>query len=257
MSRALLVLSDQAEKAKAVAWINGAPVNTRVEFKRPKRSLDQNSKMWAMLTEVAQQVKWHGLTLHADDWKLIFLDALKREVRMVPNIDGNGFVSLGRSSSDLSKDEMSDLIELIFKFGAEHNIQFKESSAHPPADEGSDTAASSPSSVAANPSSAQAETSEAGSDNMGESETEPASADAGEWLKTFAKAIIGAIGPDETVVVNQSKGLFVEGLTDAVRAKARSVTNYARACCRGEIELSDCRETIAGVVGCDEKDLAA
>jgi hypothetical protein len=71
--------------------------------KAPKRSLPQNDRMWAMLTDLAAQVKWHGLRLTADDWKLIFLDALKREVRMVPNLDGNGFVSLGRSSSDLSK----------------------------------------------------------------------------------------------------------------------------------------------------------
>ncbi|CAN0653149.1 Bacteriophage recombination protein [Nitratireductor aquimarinus] len=97
---------------------------------------------------------------------------------------------------------------------------------------------------------------EAGSQDMGESESEPASVDP-DWLKTFAKAIIGAIGEDEAVVVNQSKGLFVEGLSDEVRAKAKSITNYARACCRNEIELDDCRATIAGVVGCEEKDLAA
>ncbi|MBN7759327.1 AAA family ATPase [Nitratireductor aquimarinus] len=97
---------------------------------------------------------------------------------------------------------------------------------------------------------------EAGSQDMGESESEPASVDP-DWLKTFAKAIIGAIGEDEVVVVNQSKGLFVEGLSDEVRAKAKSITNYARACCRNEIELDDCRATIAGVVGCEEKDLAA
>jgi hypothetical protein len=59
--------------------------------------------MWAMLTEVASQVDYHGTKLTPDDWKLIFLDGLKREMRIVPNLDGNGFVNLGRSSSDLSK----------------------------------------------------------------------------------------------------------------------------------------------------------
>jgi hypothetical protein len=81
--------------------------------------------MWAMLTEIAAQVRWHGLRLSADDYKLLMLDALKREVRMVPNIDGNGFVSLGRSSSDLSRSEMADLLELITMFGARHGVQFK------------------------------------------------------------------------------------------------------------------------------------
>lgn len=124
MSRALLILNGPSERQKASHWIGIAPPGTRVEFKKPKRTLDQNAKMWAMLTEVAEQVPWHGLKLTPDDWKLIFLDALKREVRMVPNIDGNGFVSLGRSSSDLSKDEMGMLLELIMEFGARRDVVF-------------------------------------------------------------------------------------------------------------------------------------
>lgn len=77
-----------------------------------------------MLTDIARQLPWHGVKLTPDDWKLVFLDALKREVRMVPNIDGNGFVNLGRSSSDLSKQEMGDLLDLIAEFGARHGVQF-------------------------------------------------------------------------------------------------------------------------------------
>ncbi len=126
MSRALVILASLAERQRVANWAMKLPVNTRVEFKAPKRSLPQNDRMWSMLTEVAQQLPWHGIKLSADDWKLIFLDALKREVRMVPNIDGNGFVNLGRSSSDLSKDEMSDLMELIAAFGAQHGVKFQE-----------------------------------------------------------------------------------------------------------------------------------
>ncbi|PAQ03738.1 recombination protein NinB [Mesorhizobium mediterraneum] len=126
MSRATLILDTATQRQKATNWISQAPYGTRLEFKAPKRSVDQNSKMWVLLTEVAQQVPYHGLKLTPDDWKLIFLDALKREVRMVPNLDGNGFVSLGRSSSDLSKAEMTDLIELIFEYGARHGVTFHE-----------------------------------------------------------------------------------------------------------------------------------
>jgi hypothetical protein len=106
--------------------VSRLPDGTRVEFKETKRSIPQNDRLWAMLTDIAAQVKWHGLRLAADDWKLLFLDALKREVRMVPNLDGNGFVSLGRSSSDLSKAEMTDLIDLIHAFGANHGVVFHD-----------------------------------------------------------------------------------------------------------------------------------
>lgn len=126
MSRATLILASDRERQRAAAWVAKAPCNTRLEFKAPKRTLDQNAKMWAMLTELAQQLPYHGLRLTPDDWKLIFLDALKREVRMVPNLDSTGFVSLGRSSSDLSKSEMADLIELIHEFGARNGVVFAD-----------------------------------------------------------------------------------------------------------------------------------
>lgn len=126
MTRALLVLANDAIRAKAVDWIAKAAKDTRVEFKAPKRTLDQNSRMWAMLSDVAFQISWHGIKLTTEDWKLVFLDGLKREVRLAPNLDGTGFVNLGRSSSDLSKEEMSDLIELIFSFGANHGVTFHE-----------------------------------------------------------------------------------------------------------------------------------
>lgn len=79
-----------------------------------------------MLTDVSEQVAHHGIKLTPDDWKLLFLDALKREVRMVPNLDGNGFTNLGRSSSDLSKEEMADLIEIIHEWGARHAVVFSK-----------------------------------------------------------------------------------------------------------------------------------
>ncbi len=130
MTRALVTIHTQADRDRAAKWVMAAPVGMRVEFKQIKRSDEQNAKCWAMLSEVAAQCPWHGVKLTADDWKFVFLDALKRELRMVPNIDGTGFVNLGRSSSDLSKAEMSDLIELIHAFGAQHDIKFKDDSSY-------------------------------------------------------------------------------------------------------------------------------
>lgn len=127
MSRAALVLHTEAIRQRAHHWIASAPRDTRVTFQAPKRTLPQNAKLWAALTDVASQTTHHGIKLTTDDWKILFLDALKREVRMVPNLDGNGIVSLGRSSSDLSKEEMGDLLEIIAEFGARNGIVFHDS----------------------------------------------------------------------------------------------------------------------------------
>jgi len=126
MSRAVLILHRQSDRDRASAWVRSAPWGTRITFQEAKRSNDQNAKMWAMLTEVARQVKWHGQKLSPDDWKLVFLAALKAELRIVPNLDGTGFVQLGRSSSDLSVSEMADLIDLIAAFGAREGVTFAE-----------------------------------------------------------------------------------------------------------------------------------
>lgn len=131
MSRVTVILTGREVRERVCRWVMSAPVNTRVELKESKRSIPQNDRMHAMLTDIAVQASWHGVKLAKDDWKLIFLEALWRSrgetLRLVPNLDGTGFVALdARSSSDLSKDEMTDLIELMFHFGAQRAIQFHE-----------------------------------------------------------------------------------------------------------------------------------
>lgn len=126
MSRYLVTLHSTAHRDRALRIVEAAPFGSRVEIKAAKRTMPQNDKMWAMLTEIAQQLPWHGTKLRPDDWKLLFLDALKRELRNVPNLKGSGFVNINQSSSDLSKSEMSDLIELMFEFGARHGVKFAD-----------------------------------------------------------------------------------------------------------------------------------
>lgn len=102
--------------------LQGGPVV--VVLKRQTRSLDQNSKLWPMLGDVATQVSWYGEYLSKEDWKDIFTASLKKQ-KVVPGIDG-GFVMIGGRTSKMDKQEFSDLIELIYAFGAEHNVKWSE-----------------------------------------------------------------------------------------------------------------------------------
>ena len=126
MGRATVILSGHPERDKAADWVRRAPPGTSVTFKSNKRSIDQNAKMWAMLTEVAEQVEWYGRKLLPDDWKDMFTASL-RKARVVPGIDPGSFVVLGLHTSDMTRDEMSNLIELIAAFGAEHRVVFSDS----------------------------------------------------------------------------------------------------------------------------------
>lgn len=95
-----------------------------LEIKPEKRSNAQNRRLWAMLTDISRQVEWHGQKLSPEDWKHIFSASLRKQ-RAVPGIDG-GFVVLGLSTSKMSKEEMSELLELAMAFGAQKGVVFCE-----------------------------------------------------------------------------------------------------------------------------------
>ena len=126
MGRALLVLWNDATRAKAIDWIRRAPAETRVTFQGPKRTLPQNDKLHAMITDIQTQMLWHGQRLSMADWKLVFMAALKQETRIVPNIDDTGFVHLGRSTANLSTQEMSDLFLIVEAFAARYGVKMNE-----------------------------------------------------------------------------------------------------------------------------------
>ncbi len=119
-------LSNSYWRDKASELIARAPEGYRVTIDAPKRTNDQNEMMWALLADIATQCNWHGRKLASDDWKLIFLSGLRHELRVVPNYAGDGFIPLGFSSSRLSKEDFSNLIELILAYGAKHGVKFNE-----------------------------------------------------------------------------------------------------------------------------------
>lgn len=124
MTRSLLILRNDAVRERAIEFIRKAPENTRVEFKAEKRTTEQSDKMWAMLTDIAKQATHSGRRFSSDAWKVIFLHALGQQVEFIPALDGQSFIPYGQRSSDLSKSEMSDMIELMSSFGAENGIVF-------------------------------------------------------------------------------------------------------------------------------------
>ena len=110
-------------------WLDRAPDGYRVEIAEPKRTDAQNRLLWPLLSALSIQVKWHGLTLSPDDWKDVMTAGLKREARMVPNMDGNGFVALGMRTSTMTKAEFSELVELIHAFAAREGVDLSREDA--------------------------------------------------------------------------------------------------------------------------------
>lgn len=117
----LTVIMNRAWKAVQKGLQAGPVV---MSLGRKKRSLDQNAKLWVLLTEVSRQVDWYGEKLAPEDWKHVFTAALTKQ-KAVPGIDG-GFVVLGQSTSRMNKQQFSELIELIYAFGANQGMTWSE-----------------------------------------------------------------------------------------------------------------------------------
>ena len=95
-----------------------------VDLGRPKRSNGQNEKMWPMLTDISKQVEWYGQKYTKEEWKEIISAGLTKQ-KMAPGIEG-GIVMLGVSTRKKSRAWFRDIIELLYAFGTEHNVQWSE-----------------------------------------------------------------------------------------------------------------------------------
>lgn len=118
----LTITGESARKA-ACLHILAAPIGYVVEIKQAMRSLDQNAAMWAALSDISNQTDWHGVKLSPEEFKDLLSAGLVKS-KVVPNIEGNGFVILGQRTSKMNKREMGDLLDLIFAFGNERGVKF-------------------------------------------------------------------------------------------------------------------------------------
>lgn len=82
-----------------------------------------------MLRDFANQIQWqvNGVLtyLEPEDWKDIFTAALRKHHRVAQGLDG-GFVFLGMRTSKMTKEQMIELIELMYAAGAERGVKWTE-----------------------------------------------------------------------------------------------------------------------------------
>lgn len=91
-----------------------------------RRTGEQNEKFHAMVRDLSKQVKWHGLGLDEEQWKRLLLGGSQGQI-VVPNPFGDGLVVINKTtSSKMKKTPMSELIEQMYAFGAEHEVIWSE-----------------------------------------------------------------------------------------------------------------------------------
>lgn len=123
-----IILSGQVRRIHAHKLIDAAPAGSVVTVSKPRRSLPQNARLHAMITDVARQVPWAGAKRSVEAWKDIFTAALRSAnhgLDVVPGLNG-GFVLLGMHTSNMTVAEAGDLMTLIEAWGAENGVVFTD-----------------------------------------------------------------------------------------------------------------------------------
>lgn len=94
------------------------------------RSLEQNDKLHALLSDIAQQKQWAGQWLDIEDWKRLMTAAWERannrQARMFPSLDGQGIDVVYRRTSRMGKAEMIELIEYAQAWAVQNDVRLRE-----------------------------------------------------------------------------------------------------------------------------------
>ena len=118
------ILNGSVARERAKLLIDKAPAGYVSTVAEPRRSLDQNAKLWAMLSDVSQAMP-EGRRHTPEDWKAIFCNAAGWEVQFLPGLDGRPFPS-GFRTSRMSKQQMADLITYIAAYGDQHGVRWTD-----------------------------------------------------------------------------------------------------------------------------------
>lgn len=109
-----------------------------------ERTLEQNDKIHAMLSDIAAQMQHLTQKLDLDSWKRLCVAQFKadsianniqrlseywksKQMRLVPSLDGSSLVTLGDQTREFPKYVASGFIEWLNYFGSENNVKFSAS----------------------------------------------------------------------------------------------------------------------------------
>ena len=119
-----VILRGDSQRMLAKALIDKAPADAVVTVKEATRNLDQNARLWAMLSDISR-AKPEGRTMTAELWKAVFMQACGHEVQFLNGLDGLPFPA-GFRSSRLTVRQMADLISFVAAYGDQHGVKWSE-----------------------------------------------------------------------------------------------------------------------------------
>ena len=106
-----IILRGPEQRERAKRLIDVAPDNAVVKVRPESRSLDQNARFWAMLSDISM-AKPGGRVMTPERWKAAIMQSFGHAVQFENDLDGRPF-PIGHSSSKLTKAQMGELMEFM------------------------------------------------------------------------------------------------------------------------------------------------
>lgn len=130
MDKRTFYLISSRVRDNALAAVNEAEPGAIVSVSPPKRSLEQNAKLHAILTDLARSpLTWAGKRRTVEEWKMLAVSAhavaTKEAGEIIPGLEGE-FVAIRESTAQMSVKRASSLIEYLISFCLAHDVPLKE-----------------------------------------------------------------------------------------------------------------------------------
>jgi hypothetical protein len=111
------ILANDQVRYRAVTAVQQALQGYVVTIKPPTRSLEQNAKLHAELTEIAATVPWAGKLRDVTTWKRLltasWLRARGEAVEVLPALDGHGIDVIFEPTSQMTGAQVRELLDYI------------------------------------------------------------------------------------------------------------------------------------------------
>lgn len=126
-------LRNEQVRSNCQSFIQDLPTDDKkplvVKIQPITRSLEQNSKLHALLSDISKQCEFNGKKRDIDTWKMIMVSAHKiatgGQAEMVIGLEGE-VINLRESTTQMSVKRLASLIEYITSWGVQNGVRFND-----------------------------------------------------------------------------------------------------------------------------------
>jgi hypothetical protein len=125
--RRKIVLGSEGHRQTVGALVAAMPPGSVVTIDPPRRTLPQNSRLYALLSDIAASgFEWAGCRRTVDELKVLFVSAHAlvegRHQEVIPGFEDEP-VALRESTAAMSKERLGSLMDYIEAFAAQRGIR--------------------------------------------------------------------------------------------------------------------------------------